>query len=443
MAVTLPRLHPGQRAVWDEPCRFKVLASGRRWGKTMLGSLACVHAGASGGRAWWVAPSYKMAQVGWRAVARLGRQVPGAVIRQGDLMVRFPGGGTVQVRSADDPQSLRGEGLSLAVMDECAFMSEAAWTEALRPALSDRLGGALFISTPKGRNWFWRLFQRGQDDSEPDWQSWTFPTVANPYIAPGEIEAARRDLPERIFQQEYEALFLDDAGGVFRRVLEAATLQPQGPAAGRQYVIGVDWGKSNDFTVLTVMDVGAREMVYLDRFNQIDYAVQRGRLQALYERYKPDCIMAENNSMGEPIIEQLQRDNLPVRGFQTTNATKAVIVEALALAFEQGSIKILSDPTLVSELQAYEMDRTPSGLVRYSAPEGMHDDTVMSLALAWAAANTRTQVEYAPSLYADPAPEPETARERDASVHSDSPLHRRWAKRHFCQQCYDEQGGDN
>ena len=143
--LTLPRLHPGQKTVWDEHARFKVLASGRRWGKTLLGSLACVVDGASGGRAWWVAPSYKMAMVGWRAVYRLGRQIPGANIRRGDLLVEMPGGGSVQVRSADDPQSLRGEGLTLAVLDECAFMSEEAWTEALRPALSDRRGGALFI----------------------------------------------------------------------------------------------------------------------------------------------------------------------------------------------------------------------------------------------------------------------------------------------------------
>ncbi len=383
--LTLPRLHPGQKTVWDEHARFKVLASGRRWGKTLLGSLACVVDGASGGRAWWVAPSYKMAMVGWRTVYRLGRQIPGANIRRGDLLVEMPGGGSVQVRSADDPQSLRGEGLTLAVLDECAFMREEAWTEALRPALSDRLGGALFISTPKGRNWFWRLFQRGQDDGEPDWRSWRFPTLDNPFIAPSEIEAARRDLPERIYQQEYEAAFLEDAGGVFRRVMEAATLAPQDPARGEQYVMGVDWGKSNDFTVLTVMDVTTRAVVCMDRFNQIDYAVQRGRLVALAERYRPSVILAESNAMGEPIIEQLQRDGLPVRAFQTTNATKAAIIESLALAFEQGSIKILNDPVLIGELQAYEMNRLPSGMTRYSAPEGLHDDTVMSLALAYEA----------------------------------------------------------
>jgi hypothetical protein len=149
--------------------------------------------------------------------------------------------------------------------------------------------------------------------------------------------------------------------------------------------MGVDWGKSNDFTVLKVMDIAAKSEVYSDRFNQIDYAVQRQRLGAVAERYNPTVILAESNSMGEPIIEQLQRDGLPVRGFQTTNATKAQIIEALALAFERGEIGILDDPVTVGELQAYEMDRLPSGMVRYSAPEGMHDDTVMSLALGWAA----------------------------------------------------------
>lgn len=396
--LKFPHLHAGQETVWNEPGRYKVLACGRRWGKTMLGSLACISDAARGGRAWWVAPSYKMATVGWRGIHRLALQVPGATVRRGDLMVELPGGGSVQVRSADDPQSLRGEGLSLAVMDECAFMAEAAWTEALRPALSDRHGGALFISTPKGRNWFWRLWVRGQEPGT-EWQSWRFPTSGNPYIAQSEIDAARRDLPERVYLQEYEAQFLDDAGGVFRRVSDAATATEQGPEDGHEYAMGVDWGKSNDYTVLSVMDIAERRMVALDRFNRIDYAVQRGRLAALHERYNTSVIIAESNSMGEPIIEQLQRDGLPVRGFQTTNATKAQIIEALGLAFERGDIAILPDPVLVGELQAYEMDRLPSGMVRYGAPEGMHDDTVMSLALAWLAANTVTSVRYRPSIY--------------------------------------------
>ena len=366
------------------PARFKVLACGRRWGKTRLGVNECLDVAAGGGRAWWVAPSYKMSEVGWRPLRQIGTRV-GAEVRLGDRQVLLPGGGEVAVRSADNPQSLRGEGLDFLVMDECAFIAEDAWIEALRPALSDRQGRAMFISTPKGMNWFWRNWQRGRDGGADDWASWQFPTSGNPYIAATEIEAARDVMPERVFAQEYLAQFLDDAGGVFRRVMAAATATEQKPEAGHQYVMGVDWGKSNDFTVLTVMDVTTRAVVCMDRFNQIDYAVQRGRLVALAERYRPSVILAESNAIGEPIIEQLQRDGLPVRAFQTTNATKAAIIESLALAFEQGSIKILNDPVLIGELQAYEMNRLPSGMTRYSAPEGLHDDTVMSLALAYEA----------------------------------------------------------
>jgi len=383
MALRFPDLHSAQRAVWETRVRYRVLACGRRWGKTRLGTLLCLWYALHGGRAWWVAPSYKMAAVGWRGARELAQQIPGVEIRRSMMMVTMPGGGTVQVRSADDPQSLRGEGLDFCVLDECAFMREEAWSEALRPALSDRQGGAMFISTPKGRNWFWRLYQRGQDEHEPDWASWQRPTSENPYIPASEIAAARRDLPERIFAQEYRAIFLEDAGGVFRRVMDAATASEQGPQDGHSYIVGVDWGKHNDFTVLSVFDAESRTMVAMDRFNQIDYAVQRQRLMALAERYRPDAIIAETNAMGEPIIEQLQRDGLPVRGFTTTNATKTEAIEALALAFERGDITILNEPTLVGELQAYEMERLPSGRIRYTAPEGMHDDCVMSLALAW------------------------------------------------------------
>jgi len=374
--------HAGQSEVHRDTARFKVLAAGRRWGKTRLGVSECLDTAAQGGRAWWVAPSYKMSEVGWRPLRQIGARI-GADVRRMDRQILLPNGGEVTVRSADNPDTLRGEGLDFVVVDECAFVAESAWTEALRPALSDRLGRAMFISTPKGRNWFWRMWQRGQDTGDDEWASWQFPTAGNPYIVASEIEAARRSLPERIFAQEYLALFLEDAGAVFRRVMDAATLAEQPPQAAHQYIMGVDWGKSNDFTVLAVGDATTMQMVAMDRFNQIDYSVQRGRLQALAERYHVESIIAESNSMGEPIIEQLQRDGLPVRGFQTTNATKAAAIEALALAFERGELAILNDPILVGELQAYEMDRLPSGMVRYSAPEGMHDDTVMALALMW------------------------------------------------------------
>ena len=387
MRVTLPRLHQGQKEVASAPARFKVLAAGRRFGKTRLGAAMCLETALSGKRAWWIGPSYKMAHVGWRGIRQLASQIPGAEIRQVDRIVTMPGGGWAQVRSADDPQSLRGEGLDFVVLDECAFMREAAWQEALRPSLADRKGRALFISTPKGRNFFWRLWQRGQEGGD-EWVSFQFPTSANPYIDQGEIDAAQANLPERIFQQEFLASFLEDAGGIFRGVMAAATATEQdGAVEGHQYVFGVDWGKHLDYSCFVVLDLTDNTMAAIDRFNQIDYVVQTDRLKTLYERFRPGTVIVERNSIGEPLIERLQRDGLPVRPFTTTNASKAEAIDALALAFERRELVILNDPVLVGELQAYEAKRLPSGMLRYSAPEGMHDDTVMALALAWSGAN--------------------------------------------------------
>ena len=374
--------HAGQLEVHNSEARFKVLSAGRRWGKTRLGVNECLDAASKGGRAWWVSPSYKTSEVGWRPLRQIARKIPNAEVRLVDRMVTLPGGGFVAVRSADNPDSLRGEGLDFVVMDECAFMQKEAWTEAIRPALSDRLGKALFISTPKGRNWFWENYQRGIN-GEQGWQSWTYPTSTNPFIDKGEIEAAKRDLPEIIFRQEYLAEFIDDSGGVFRRVQEAAILEPREPEPGKQYVAGVDVAASVDFTVVTVLDAETKEMVYLDRFNRVDYPVLIDRLEAVYKRYHLTSMVVESNSIGRPVIDELVARGLNIVPFTTTSATKQAIIQNLQAAFENGQILVLNNQILVGELLSFESKRNASGGFSYSAPDGMHDDCILSLAIAW------------------------------------------------------------
>jgi len=209
------------------------------------------------------------------------------------------------------------------------------------------------------------------------------PTSTNPYIKPAEIEAARLGLPERVFQQEYLAEFLAD-GAFFRFVDQQAIATPQNErVSGHSYVIGVDWAKHTDFSVFTVIDEKTKELVYIDRHNGIDYTIQRNRLKVLYEKFRPTAIIAESNSIGEPNIEMLRKDGLRVKSFTTTNLSKANAVEDLSLAFERGDLKILRNDILIGELKSFEAEILPSGLVRYSAPDGMHDDCVMSLAMAW------------------------------------------------------------
>lgn len=361
------------------------MTCGRRWGKSLCAVAEAIREGVRKARAviWWIAPTYSMAMIGWRKMMDL---LPMELIANksvSERRIELVNGSTIWVKSAQDPDSLRGEGLDLAILDEAAFIKEDAWNAAVRPALADKQGKAVFISTPLGRNWFWRVFLNGRDSSD-EWRSWSFRTVDNPYIAESEVNAAQRSLPEAIFRQEFLAEFLEDAGSVFRNVVTCATAEPR-HKAGRS-VMGVDWGKHEDWTVISVMDAGKGEMIGFHRYNRIDYTFQVDRLKAWAERYKPVAILAESNAMGEPLIDQLRRDGLPVRGFATTHSSKAEVINGLALAFDQQEIRILPQPELINELQAFEMTQLPAGGWRYAAPEGMHDDCVISLALAWHAA---------------------------------------------------------
>jgi len=143
-----------------------------------------------------------------------------------------------------------------------------------------------------------------------------------------------------------------------------------------------------------VLDTTTHAVVALDRSNRVDYALQCERLKALCEKWQPQQIIAEQNSIGQPVIEQLIRDGLRIQPFTTTNPSKAQAIEALALAFERGDIRILNDPVLVSELVAFQAERLPSGLLRYGAPGGQHDDTVMALALAWTVVSGQHRLIY-------------------------------------------------
>jgi phage FluMu gp28-like protein len=210
-----------------------------------------------------------------------------------------------------------------------------------------------------------------------------FPTSDNPHIPIEEIEAAKRDLPERVYLQEYEAKFMDDGGGVFRKI-EASISDDDIPDSG-QFIIGCDWGRTHDATVFCCLHLESGIVCELDRMTQTDYQSQVNRLHTLWQRYPGSEIIAETNAMGGPIVEALQNQGLPVTGFITTNQSKQKLIDGLALGFERGEVHIPRDPILINELQSYESKRLPSGRISYSAPDGQHDDTVIALALAWSA----------------------------------------------------------
>jgi hypothetical protein len=392
LTLTLPKRLAWQNQIVQEAKRFNVINIGRRAGKTTLGIDRCATVETLAYPVGWFSPSYKMLIEVWRNAERIFTPITNRKSVQ-DHRLEFVTGGVLEFWSLDDPNVARGRKYKRVIIDEAAMIPSLmdAWNYVLRPTLADYKGDAWFLSTPKGLNFFWQMWQWGQDPAMGEWASWKMPTTANPLIPLSEVEAMRATMPERVFAQEILADFVEDAAGVFRRVRDAATAEATDRGKpGDQYLFGVDFGKHEDFTVITVVDIKRKALVWMDRFNQIDYHVQIGRLQELYQRFKPVVIIAERNSMGDPLIEQLQRQGLPVWPFTTTHATKTEAIDALALAFERGEISILNDPVLIGELLAYTMERLPSGSFRYGAPDGSHDDCVMSLALAWwGASNTQ------------------------------------------------------
>ena len=377
--------HLGQELVLDHRARFKVVACGRRWGKTELGKTALLLKTAwDKKRGWWLAPTVMMASQVWRDLKASVRNWPGSIISESERRIDFDGDGMLAVRSAHHPDNLRGEGLDLAVLDEAAYMEPRVWPEIVRPMLTTTRGGALFLSTPFGRNWFWDQYRLGLDDEIPEWMSFHFATESNVLIARDELDSIRRQTSEHVWRTEYLAEFSDESGQVFRGIRAAVVPgRVEAPEAGHVYVAGVDWGRHHDFTVIAVIDATARRLVALDRFNNIGWRLQRGRLQTMAAHWRPLLIWAEANSIGAPNIEALQDEGLPMRSFLTTSKSKSPLIESLALAIERGFLSLLDDPVLLGELASFSLERLPGGGYRYSAPPGAHDDTVIATALAW------------------------------------------------------------
>src|SRR5258708_2571175 len=169
-------LKPPQSSVFTCENRLWVLAAGRRFGKTFLACTELVRAAFGPGRvAWYVAPTYKQAKrIAWKPLKSFTRPFWASQPNETDLRIELTTGGTIALRGADEYDSLRGEGLDFVVLDEFASMAPQAWTEVLRPALSDRLGRALFIGTPKGRNHFFKLFEACAE--QKDWAAFQYTT---------------------------------------------------------------------------------------------------------------------------------------------------------------------------------------------------------------------------------------------------------------------------
>lgn len=361
-----------------------MLVCGRRWGKTLSGVnefLKLIIKAGPNAVGFIVAPTYWHTTKCWR---EFFNYCPGDIIddiNRTDRYVRLFENRHIWFKSADNPDSLRSEGLDILWMDEWAECKEEAWTLALRPALIDKHGKAIFTGTPKGHNWTFQLWTRGQDKKQPDYESWMWPSVSNPYLDPQEIEEFARDMPEMAYRQEILGEFIEDIGSVFRGVDNCVKGKLSSPIESERYVVGVDLAKHQDFTVLCTLNSDGH-LCNFDRFGEIDWVLQKRRIIAKAQQYNNARTLIDSTGIGDPIFDDLRRSNVRVQGYKFTSASKADLIENLSIMIEQRQISYPDIPELVNELKLYGYEQLPSGTVRYGAPQGYHDDCVIALALA-------------------------------------------------------------
>jgi hypothetical protein len=406
--IHLPRPHIKQIAFIKSKAKRKAIVAGRRGGKTTGTSVMGVEKLLRGKRILQAAPTadqteffweacveacYPLIKAGWIYKNETKRllefkakkfETESRVIWQDDVEVEVPRFPRIRTKTAWDADTMRGDYADELILEEYSLMDESAWSKVGAPMLLDNDGDATFIFTPNRKNHAHKLYVRAIGDDTGRWEAFHFTSLDNPYLSKEALAEITADLTEDMYKQEILAQFLDNEGAVFRNIAACCVLQPAEPDAhqGHEIVMGVDWGKQNDYTVISVGCRDCQREVQLDRFHGISYHLARERLAALVERWDAYDVLAESNAMGQPVIDEMQYGGLPVRGFATTAASKPPLIENLALSLEREEVRFIADAVGTSELEAYEMRTSANtGRPTYSAPDGVHDDTVMARAL--------------------------------------------------------------
>ena len=373
LIITLNEPHSGQRKILSEARRFNVVNCGRRWGKTAISVNLLAEPALDGQPAGYFTPTYKLLAETYDAC--VDALAPIITRKHEQEKIELVTGGRIDFWTLENELAGRGRKYKRAILDEAAYCRNLwdRWTKAIRPTLTDLKGDMWAFSTPHGKNDFYKLYNKGKDPEEKDWVSWQMSTYTNPYIDPNEIDAARRDLPELAFAQEYLAEFSENLANPFgsdhiKRCVYPLSINPP-------VCFGIDLAKSFDYTVIIGLDANA-QVCYFDRF-QKDWHTTKGMIRML-----PRVpMMVDSTGVGDPIVEELQRDGLDIEGFKYTSISKQQLMSGLQTGIQQRKIAFPEGP-IVDELEIFEYIYTSSG-VRYSAPAGFHDDCVNSLALAY------------------------------------------------------------
>ena len=346
---------------------------GRRFGKSLISQVITSAESLKGKQVAYITPTYQLAKVFFDELCQL---LPSevAIPNRSDLTLKLITGGTIRFFTGERLDNLRGLKFHYVIIDEASFIQdlEGGWLNSIRPTLTDYQGRALFVSTPRGKNFFYSLYLKGLEPNE-EWESFKYSTYDNPHIKKEEIDSARLSLPEVVFEQEYMANPAENSANPFGSQAISKCVAEMSINPVKCY--GIDLAKYSDWTVIIGLD-NSGNVAYFERF-QNDWASTQNKIRNLLRV----PMLIDSTGVGDPVVEQLQREGLDVEAFKFTSQSKQDLMLGLQVAIHQERIHY-PEGHIKEELEVFEYQYSSHG-VKYSAPTGFHDDCVMALALAW------------------------------------------------------------
>lgn len=295
-----------------------------------------------------------------------------------ELKIELINGSVIQLIGADEfKRSGVGTNPIGVVFSEYSITSPEAW-KYVSPILAANGGWAIFNFTPRGMNHAWELLQKAEQNEQ--WFTEVLTVADTGALSPEILEEERKNMPQDLFDQEYYCKFLDGAGQFFRNFDVIEPIERIEPF--HKFRLGVDLAKYQDFTVLTPFNLNTFNVHKQFRFNNIDYTAQKARIEAEYFKHNKPLTRLDSTGVGEPIHDDLANKGINIEPYHFTEQSRKDLLTNLQLLLEQRKIRIPDDPILIGELRSFRYTLTETGRTKIQVPEGIHDDTVFSLALA-------------------------------------------------------------
>jgi len=373
-----PYLTSYQKAILDSPARYTITAASTKTGKTASHIIWLFEQSLKlkeNQSVWWVAPVYQQAEIAFRRMKSQVSEKGFFQSNESKLVLTTPMGSRIEFKSAEKPDNLYGEDVYAAVFDEASRSREDSWF-ALRSTLTATQAKCKLIGNVKGKkNWFYKLGERAKS-GEANFEYFkitAYDAAKEGIIELEEIEQAKRDLPDYVFKELYLAEPADDNSNPFGHTNIDNCITPM---SGVPICYGIDLAKYTDWTVIIGLNQDGN-VAYFERF-QKDWSQTMSHIVKIIGT-TPTFV--DSTGVGDPIVEQLQREHPRVKGFKFTSQSKQQLIEGLVMAVQGGNIGF-PDGAIADEMRNFEFEYSRTG-VRYTAPQGLHDDCVMSLALAW------------------------------------------------------------